>query len=1045
MTTIFYRDPRLLALTIILIVVFGIASFLISPRMEDPTLTQRVGIVNTRVPGANADRVEALVTEELVERLRSVEEVKEVRSTSRANISVVTVVLKDEVTAVDEVWSRVRDKLSDARPALPTNALAPDLDVIQVRAFSYITALRWNSDDQPNLSILRRLSRELQDELRSVAGTEEVEMFGAPEEEIVIEVSPDDLNAVGLSVASLNRQIANSDPKIPSGQVRSAGSDLLIEMGNKLDSVDRVGSIVVRSGETGATLLLSDIARIEKAAVNPPRSLSIVDGDRAIMVAASIDSSTRIDYWTERVEQRLESFKSRLPRTLTMDTIFRQNDIVEGRINSLMWNLIISALTVVLVVFFMMGWRSAWIVGLTLPFASLMVFTGLQFMGTPLHQMSLSALVIALGMLEGTAIIIVDEVQRRIRSGATPIQALSDGVSHMALPLFGSTITTVLSFAPIATMPGPSGEFVGSIGSSVILALCCSLALSLTIIPTLSALFTSSKPLEPSFLNQGFSNRQLSRIYRSTLRFAFQRPLLGVLGGVAVCLPGFAVIPLLSEQFFPAADRGMFHIEIELSAQASIQQTEKVARQVRELLLQHEEVERVDISVGESIPSFYYNVISTLKDNSRFAEALVQLNTSGNATEQIREFQQELDEKIPEALIRVRQLEQGPPFNAPIEARWFGSDPEQLRELGNATRQLLATHPDVLHSQSDLTDTVSKVVINLDEAAISRAGFDMNSIARQLDATLEGTLGGLVLEGNEELPTRLRLTKGSRNDLAGIESLEVRRESAMSSEPGTPITSLGTTVLKPEVASISKFDGRTMNEVRGYITAGVLPSKVLKWFKQQLKEGKLSIPPGYTLEMGGEDSKRNEAIGQLSASIGMIAAGMVFVLVFSLKSFRASLIILAVGGLSVGFGMLGLWAAGFPLGFTAIVGAMGMIGVAINDSIVVLADLRSDERSAAGDIESVLDIVMRSTRHVLSTTFTVAVGFIPLVLEGGTFWPPMAMVISAGVIGATILALYSVPAVHLLIVGRKKTVTVQDELISPTANADSAVANVQPV
>ena len=1020
MTTIFYRDPRLLALTMILIVVFGVSSFLVSPRMEDPVLTQRVGLVNTRVPGANAERVEALVTEELVERLRTVEEVKEIRSTSRANISVVTVVLKDEITAVDEVWSRVRDKLSDARPALPPNALAPDLDVIQVRAFSYITALRWNSTEQPNLSVLRRLARELKDELRGVSGTEEVETFGAPEEEIVIEVSPDDLNAVGISVASLNRLIANSDPKIPSGQVRSAGSDMLIEMGNKLDSVDRVGSIVVRSGETGETLLLSDIAKIEKSAVDPPRSLSVVGGDRAIIVAASIGASVRIDYWTKRIEDRLATFSKRLPSTLTLDTMFRQNDIVEGRINSLLWNLVISALTVVLVVFFMMGWRSAWIVGLTLPFASLMVFAGLNFMGTPLHQMSLSALVIALGMLEGTAIVIVDEVQRRIRQGATPVQALSDGVSHMALPLFGSTITTVLSFAPIAIMPGPSGEFVGSIGSSVILALCCSLFLSLTVIPTLSAIFTSPKPLEPGFLNQGFSNARMSKVYRGTLRFAFEHPWVGLLGGVALCLPGFAVIPLLSEQFFPAADRGMFHIEIELSAQASIQQTEKVARQVREVLLAHEEVERVDISVGESIPSFYYNVISTLKDNSRFAEALVQLNTPGNATAQIRKFQKELDEKIPEALIRVRQLEQGPPFNAPIEARWFGSDPEQLRELGDATRQLLTTHPDVLHSQSDLTDTVSKVVINLDEAEIARAGFDMNSIARQLDETLEGTLGGSVLEGNEELPTRLRLTQSSRTDLAGIESLEVRRESASGSGPGTPITSLGTTGLKAEVAAVSKFDGRTMNEVRGYITAGVLPSTVLKWFKQQLKEGKIQIPPGYSLEMGGEDSKRNEAIGQLSASIGMIAAGMVFVLVFSLKSFRASVIIMCVGGLSVGFGVLGLWVAGFPLGFTAIVGAMGMIGVAINDSIVVLADLRSDERSAAGDIDTILEIVMRSTRHVLSTTFTVAVGFIPLVLDGGTFWPPMAMVISAGVIGATVLALYSVPAVHLLTVGRKR-------------------------
>lgn len=1019
MTTMFFRDPRLLILTLVMIVVAGTSSFVVSPRMEDPVLTERAGIINTRLLGADAERMEALVSEELVERLRTIEEIKELRSTSRPNISTIAIILKDELTAVDEVWSRVRDKLSDARPFLPEAALAPDLDVLQVRAYSYIAALCWDSDETPNLSLLRRLSKELQDELRNTSATEKVDLVGAPEEEIIIEVSPAELDAAGLSVSSLNRQIASSDPKIPSGQLRSDGSDLLIEMGNKLDSVDRVGNIVLRSGLSGDTLLLKDIAKVVKTAADPPRSLSIVDQRRAIMLAASISTSARIDYWTERLEKRLAEFESRLPSPLKLVRIFRQNDIVAGRIHALMWNLVASALTVILVVFLMMGWRSAWIVGLTLPLASLMVFTGLRFLGIPLHQMSLSALVIALGMLEGTAIIIVDEVQRRIRQGATPLEALSEGVSHMALPLFGSTITTVLSFAPIAIMPGPSGEFVGAIGTSVIIALCCSLALSLSIIPTLSAIFTSPEPLAAGFLNHGFSNAAMSSIYRATLRFTFNRPWLGVLFGVGICVPGFLVIPLLPEQFFPAADRGQFTVELDLSAQASIAQTERVTRRVSELISGHEDVRRVDWVIGESLPSFYYNEISGIKDNSRYAQAFVQLHSGNNPWQLIRQLQRELDERVPEALIRVRQLEQGPPFNAPIEVRWFGNDADKLRELGDVTRQLLSQHPNVLHTQSDLTDSLAKVVIDMDESATSRAGLDLNSVARQLDATLEGRLGGSVLEGNEELPTRIRLTRSQRQDLSQIESLELRGEMSNSQSPGTPISSIATTRLKPEVAAISKMDGRAMNEVRGYLVAGILPSTVLKWLQAEIEAGKIEIPTGFSYEFGGEASKRDEAVGQLSANVGMIVAGMIFVLVFSLKSFRACLIIIAVGVLSLGFGILGIWAVGFPLGFTAIVGAMGMIGVAINDSIVVLSDLRSDPKSAVGDMETVLDIVMRSTRHVLATTFTVAVGFIPLVLEGGTFWPPMAMVISAGVIGATVLALYSIPAVHLLMVGRK--------------------------
>ncbi len=1018
MTTVFYRDPRLLALTLILIVVSGISSFIVSPRMEDPVLTERAAVVNTRLLGADADRMESLVSEELVERLRTIDEVKEIRSTSRPNISTIAVVLKDEVTEVDEVWSRVRDKLSDARPSLPPGTLAPELEIIKARAFSLVLALVWNSDEDVNLALLRRMAKELQDELRNVPSTEQVDLFGEPAEEIIVEVSPSDLDALGLSIASLNRQIASSDPKIPSGQLRSSGSDLLIEMGNKLDSVDRLGRLVIRAGAGGDSLMLADIATITKAASDPPRSLALVDGRRAIMIAASISPTARIDRWTTRMLERIERFQPRLPSCLRLETIFRQNDIVVDRINSLMWNLIVSAVTVIVVVLIMMGWRSAWIVGLTLPLASLMVFTGLRFLQVPLHQMSLSALVIALGMLEGTAIIIVDEVQRRIREGESPQLALSHGVSHMALPLFGSTITTVFSFAPIAIMPGPSGEFVGSIGSSVILALCCSLALSLTVIPTLSALFTSSEPLKPGFLNQGFSHRKMSAWYRGSLEFVFRRPWLGVVAGVGLCVPGFFVIPLLPEQFFPAADRGQFTIDVDLAAQASILQTERVAQDIRNLVMQHEEVARVDWVVGASAPAFYYNEIGAIKDNSRYAQGFVQLKQGMNPKALIRAIQQELDRRVPEALIRVNQLEQGPPFNAPIEVRWFGNDAEKLRMLGDATRQLLASHPNVIHTQSDLTDSLAKVVMDIDETAVARAGLDLNSVARQLDATLEGRTGGSVMEGNEELPTRIRLRKSDRRDLSQVESLELRADAAQGNQQGTPVSALVTTRLKSEVAAIAKMDGREMNEVRGYLVAGILPSTVLKWLQGQIKAGAIEVPEGFSYEFGGEASKRNEAVGQLSANIGMLVAGMVFVLVFSLKSFRACLIIVAVGVLSLGFGILGIWVAGFPLGFTAIVGAMGMIGVAINDSIVVLSDLRTDPQAGQGDMAAVLDIVMRSTRHVLATTFTVAVGFIPLVLEGGTFWPPMAMVISAGVIGATILALYSIPAVHLLMVGR---------------------------
>ncbi len=749
MITLFLKDTRLLVLTLITVVLAGVSSFLFLPRMEDPVLTERAAIINTRLIGADADRVESLVTDKIINKLREFDEVKEISSMSRPNVSTVAVTLKDEITEVDEIWARVRDKISDLRPSLPATASAPDVDVVRVRAFASIVALVWKGEGAPVYSVLRRLARDLEEEIRNVSNTEEVELYGDPSEEILVEVQQSELARLGMTVAELSQQIAGSDAKVPAGQMRGASSDMLLEVSGEFDSLSRIGRIPVRSTSSGQTSYLSDIASITKGVAVPPRSEAIVDGKPAIIVASAVISDARIDAWHARLETTLNAFTKKLPPDVQLQRMFAQNGYVASRMNDLVQNLIVSALTVFLVVFFMMGWRSSWIVGLALPLSSCLVFTGLRIAGIPLHQMSLSGLVIALGMLEGTAIIIVDEVQRRIREGESPMDAVKHGVSHMALPLFGSTNTTILSFLPIATMPGPSGEFVGTIGTSVILALCCSLALSFTIIPSLSALLSPREPGPPNFWNIGFSNKWMSKIYLSTLRFSFKHPWFTAFWGIAISLPGFLVLPLFQLQFFPSADRNQFQVEMELAPEASLEETRQTALRVRELLLEDKLVQRVDWVLGRSAPSFYYNLIGSMQDSPRYAQAMVQSRTTYGNNVLIRRLQKKLNQEITNAQVRVRALEQGPPFDAPIELRIFGTDRDQLRAYGEQVREILQKHPDVIQTKADLTDLLPKLVYDVNEEEARLAGVDLAAIAGQLDATLEGRLGGSILEGTK--------------------------------------------------------------------------------------------------------------------------------------------------------------------------------------------------------------------------------------------------------------------------------------------------------
>lgn len=1042
---ILFEQRRVLALVVGVIVVAGLTSASVMPRMEDPELTQRAGLITTALPGATASRVESLVADNLIEALREIEEIKEIRSASRPSISAISVVLKDEIYEVDEVWSRVRDELEEIEPDLPIEADAPDLAVLQTTAFSRIVALAWDTDSELSYNVLARVARDLKDRIRDIPGTDVVEDFGKPEEELLVEVDSEQLRAFGLTASDVARQIRSSDSKVSAGLVRGSRSDVLLEVAGELDSLARIGAISLRSAETGESLQLRDIARIERSIVTPPESLALVNGNRGVLIGAIVESDSQIDAWSQRFDLAIDEFSAGLPRGLRLERVFDQEVYVTKRLRELLVNLMFTCLAIMAVVLLMLGWRSALVVGAALPLTSCLVLMGLRLLEIPLHQMSLTGLIISLGLLIDNAIVAADEVQHRLKSGASGLVAVRGACSELLLPLLGSTITTALSFAPIAMIPGPSGEFVGSIAIAVILSIGCSLAVSLTIVPTVTAIFVPAHDGEGTAgsWTYGLRAQGLARLYHGFLRGMFRVPALGVLLGLVFPICGFLVAPKMKEQFFPPAERDQFHIEVELGAEASITETARTAMQVEGLVDDMPEITRIDWVIGRNAPSFYYNLVSRTRNSPRYAQAIVQLTDRERTTEIINQIQRQLDSRITNAQCRVRQLEQGPPFNAPIEVRLFGPNQDELFELGERVRTRLSGDALVTGTQADLSDSMPKLVYEVSEQEAQLAGLELRQIAEQLNLTLEGAVGGSIIEGTEELKTRVRLTNQRRDSLDEIGSVDLLETSAgLGQATSLPVDAIGEGKLVPQLSLISRFNGQTMNEVRGYTLAGVLPSTVLKPFQEEIADGRFELPEGYRIEFGGESSKRDEAVAALWARIGMLVVLMVAALVISLQSFRAATIIAAVAGLSFGLGFLSVWSFGFPRGFTTIVGTMGLIGIAINDSIVVLAALRRNPLVSAGDRIATADVVVRETRHVLATTFTTIAGFLPLFLSGGGFWPPLAVSIAGGVLGATLLALITVPSAHLLLQGLFRRSAMPGKQPVPAISRSSALSSI---
>ncbi|MEM8883301.1 MAG: efflux RND transporter permease subunit, partial [Planctomycetota bacterium] len=476
----------------------------------------------------------------------------------------------------------------------------------------------------------------------------------------------------------------------------------------------------------------------------------------------------------------------------------------------------------------------------------------------------------------------------------------------------------------------------------------------------------------------------------------------------------FLVAGQLEEQFFPPTDRDEFAIELRLPPQSSILETEAVAQRARDLLLSHPEINRVHWFVGSSAPKFFYNMLEGEEDTPSFAQAYVQMNGQTAPAALLNELQDELDRRLPEGQFIVRQLEQGPPFAAPVELRIFGPDPEVLFGLGETFRAELAKIEGVTHTRATLADGNPKLMFATDQVEVNRAGFDHRMVASRLESSLEGALGGSMVEGTEELPVRVRIANAQRGDLDRITSLELL---SVDGQSWVPLRALGSMQVVPELADLPRRDGERVNTVQGYLRAGLLPSVILGRYKEVAES--MALPTGYHIQFGGEAAERDQAVANLMASVGILLVMMIATLVLSFQSFRTAALIGFVAMLCVGLALGSIWLFGYPFGFMAIVGTMGLIGVAINDSIVVLAALRDDPQARVGDPDAVRRVVIRSTRHIVATTLTTIAGFIPLLMDGGTFWPPLAISIAGGVSGATILALYFVPAAWIFLRRRR--------------------------
>ena len=1024
MTAILYRDKRLLALTILVMLAAGLSALMTIGRQEDPTITNLFATVVTPYPGADPARVEALVTEKIEDELKEISEIDEITSVSRIGVSVIQLELSMFISheRIEQTWSEIRDALDDAKRNFPQGAGTPEFDNDRVGAFTAIAAILPEPGVSANPAILRRTAEVLQDQLRNVPGTKLVDLFGARDEEITVAIDPDKLTALGLTTERVSQAIAQADAKVRAGQIRGKKRDLLIEVTGELKSLSRIRSVPILEGEDGRIVRVSDVAQVSRGLREPATSLAIVEGIPAVVVAARMEDDLQVDTWSNKINAVYMNFSKDLPAGLELRPWFDQASYTADRLSRVLLNMAAGITIVVTVLFLTLGARAALIVAMIIPLATLVSIAGLKAVGIPIHQMSVTGLIVALGLLVDAAIVMTDDVRKRLAAGATRLDAADAAVRRLTIPLLASTITTVLAFLPMVLLPGPAGDFVGSIAIAVIIMLVVSFGLAITVTPAMAGMLlkNTSKNQQRSKTSRVPTLGVIGHLFAPVLRSALRRPALAILGALILPVVGFGAFTTLKPQFFPGVDRDQFYVQIKLADGAAISQTERIAKKAETIIRQEKDVTGMIWVIGENAPAFYYNMIANQDNEPSFAEALV-TTTSAEATEDILDrLQRKLDEAVPNARIVVRGLVQGPPVNAPVEIRIVGQNLDTLRSLGDKIRLQILDVPGVVQARTELSPGSPKLLVDLSEEDVRLVGLDLGNAARQLETRLEGQTGGSIVEGSEELPVRVRvgaddrasINKIANIDLVGPNATEQARSGLY---PGIPITALGDLKVRPAENPIFRRNGERVNTVQAFVERNVLPEQALKQALERIKNSGLKIPRGYRLELGGDSDARDETLTNLLASMGLIVTLTIATIVLTFGSYRLSIVTAIVAVLSMGLSLLALAVFEYPFGIQAVIGVIGSIGVSINAAIIILTALQQDDHARIGDINAISRVVMAQTRHIVSTTVTTFGGFLPLILEGGGFWPPFAMSIAGGVLLSTVVSFFFVPPVFVLL------------------------------
>jgi len=1009
-------------------VIVGLHALVAMPRREDPKITIRQGLVLAMYPGATAEQVEAQVTRKVEQLLFGYAEVKKRKTytTSRSGGLVANVELEDWVTDPDRFWAMLRHDLNELRAReLPPELAGPIVDSNFGDVVAVLLTVR--GERYGSRELTEYLDR-IDDALRTIPAVSKIRRYGEQPEEIAVTVRPGLLAELGLTMQQIATALGQRNEVRDGGSVAAGTSDAAIRPQGLLRSEAELRELIVGATPSGQVIHLSDVATVGRRYADPDYVVR-VDGAGAVLMSVEMQAGNNIVDFGKTIHAKIADVRKLLPNDLAVELIADQPAMVQHRVVDFGREFGIAVLAVILVTGVLLPLRVAAMAAVAIPITVAVTIAVLDVLGIELHQISFAGLVVALGMVVDDAIVVADNYVEKLDHGLSPFESAWRGTSELATPVLGATLTIVASFLPLAIlMPGYVGEFIRTMPVTVSVALLSSYLVAMFLTPLLSM----------AMIKTGLQHGAATKRHRTPLdimqegyEWLMQRAMprkrltLAIAGGAFAS--GLVMMRVVPQRFFPTAERNQFVVDVWMPEGTRIEATDSVVTRIADVVRRASDVRTVATFTGAGSPRFYYNV-NPEAPAANYGQLLVNTTSAEATTGLVASLREPLAAVAPEARVYVKELQQGPPLQAPIEVRISGADLRVLRVLADSVTRLVAATPGSEYVSTDWNEDAYGLALTLRPEVASRLGVTEATIATQLAAGFDGSPVSTFWEGSRRIAVRLRYDERQRRSLSDVANVYV---TSPTTGARVPVRQVADVRADWQASRIVRRNGVRTLTVRSYAKDGVLASSVLAAVKPAV--ARLSLSDGYAISYGGEAENQAEVEAPMAIALGVSLIGIFAILFFQFRSIRHPLIVMVSIPLALFGSALGLIVTRNPFGFTANLGLTALTGVVVRNAII-LVEYIIERRRHGVDLEvAALEAGRRRLRPIFLTTMAAAAGVIPMILSGSTLWSPLASVLAVGLVCSMVFTLVVVPVLFVMVERRAERRDAEPSVVTPLA------------